>query len=137
MVRFTLSDNSADPSWANLGFYGASITSEEPVVSEPYIAFTTVSLTGQEAVTAPASGKTRRNVTAALFNEQGEKQEGGVLYSLKAPVAGVSVDGQGVLYVTSELAASGTVTVVATSAANPDTFAAVSYTHLFCTTPCR
>lgn len=123
VVRFTLSDNSTDPSWANLGFYGASITSEEPVVSEPYIAFTTVSLTGQEAVTAPASGKTRRNVTAALFNEQGEKQEGGVLYSLKAPAAGVSVDGEGVLYVTSELAASGTVTVVATSAANPDTFA--------------
>lgn len=123
VVRFELVDNSADTNWANLGFYGAMITGDEEAASEPYLAFTTPELTGREAVTAPASGKTRRDVTAALFNEKGEKvPDQSVVYSLEQPVDGVYLKDD-VLYITSALRKSTTVTVVAKNAKNPNTFA--------------
>ena len=122
-VRFTLEDTATDPAWGNIGFYGAYITSEETIVPEPYVAFITPSLTGQEAVTAPASGRTRRNVTAALFDENGTQLEGRVVYAVKEPVDGVTVDENGILYVSSNLKESKMVTVVAANAENQETFA--------------
>lgn len=80
------------------------------------IVFNSPNLTGKDTVIVPASGVTRRNVTATLFdNEMTELEDHPVIYQLDRTVDGVTLE-DNMLTVSSALEKSVTVKVTATDA---------------------
>lgn len=92
-----------------------------PYISkEKSIAFNSPNLTGKDTVIVPASGVTRRNVTAKIFNnEMTELKENPITYQLDKAVKGITLE-DNMLTISSELEASTTVKVTATDA-DPNT----------------
>lgn len=85
---------------------------------ERSIAFRSPDLTGRDAVIVPASGVTRRNVTAVVYdNEMTELEENPVHYRLHQQVEGITLE-DNMLTVSSEVKKSVTVKVTAEDAAD-------------------
>lgn len=84
---------------------------------ERSITFNSPNLVGKDTVIVPASGVTRRNVTAVVYdNEMTELEENPVKYTLDKEVKGVTLE-ENLLTISSELEKSVTLKVTATDAA--------------------
>lgn len=108
VVRFELTDNSLDTLWSSLIFSSAEMIEGE-ATAQKTIRFTGPSLTGGDAITAPASGYSKRRINAYVY-DQGNTYP--ATLRVEPAVTGVSISGN-LLSVSSELASSQTVTIVA------------------------
>ena len=87
------------------------------------------SLTGDDAVTVPASGSTKRDVTAKLYNNKAFDEDGNpavledavLTYALDKEIEGVTLDGT-MLTISSAVKADDTLTVTATAEQNGKTY---------------
>ena len=87
------------------------------------------SLTGDDTVTVPASGSTKRDVTAKLYNNKAFDEDGNpavledavLTYALDKEIEGVTLDGT-LLTISSAVKADDTLTVTATAEQNGKTY---------------
>lgn len=101
------------------GIWLGTLTTGRMRIGESSIAFRSPIYIGQDAITAPASGSTKRYVTAEITDKGEIRKNAQVGYRLDREVKGVSLQGN-LLTVSSELEKSATLRVIAEDLSKPE-----------------